>query len=292
MQSQLALPNKSKSGKISFRTARYAVAHHPIIFTALVLTSLAVAAAVWFFMPLPKNTAIVVFQLSGNAPHVISTSNDKQVDLRAYGSQQSATVKRRQVLSTALNHPEMAKAPNFKELLAAQPDPLGWLDKMILIDFRSSPEFMRVVIEGDHPDELVAFLRAVTDSYLKTVKQRDNGARDAQLKAIEDLITQRKADISKKTERMDAIAKILKTTDGQSSSDILNAEDLRAAWKEASELDQKLEFAKAHGAELGLNYATEDLKEGLRRLTGGKGADIIFDPVGGTYAEAALRSIA
>src|SRR5438067_905913 len=56
--------------------------------------------------------------------------------------------------------------------------------------------------------------------------------------------------------------------------------------------DEKLEFAKAHGAELGLNYATEDLKEGLRRLTGGKGADIVFDPVGGSYAEAALRSIA
>ncbi len=41
-----------------------------------------------------------------------------------------------------------------------------------------------------------------------------------------------------------------------------------------------------------LNYDKEDLKEGLRRLTGGKGVDIIFDPVGGTYAEAALRSIA
>jgi threonine dehydrogenase-like Zn-dependent dehydrogenase len=52
--------------------------------------------------------------------------------------------------------------------------------------------------------------------------------------------------------------------------------------------DEKLEFAKAHGAELGLNYAKEDLKEGLRRLTDGKGVDIIFDPVGGSYAEAAL----
>src|SRR3979411_35225 len=56
--------------------------------------------------------------------------------------------------------------------------------------------------------------------------------------------------------------------------------------------DEKLEFAKAHGAELGLNYATEDLKEGLRRLTGGKGADIIFDPVGGAYAQAGVRAIA
>jgi len=56
--------------------------------------------------------------------------------------------------------------------------------------------------------------------------------------------------------------------------------------------DEKLEFAKAHGAELTLNYAKEDLKEGLRRLTDGKGVDVIFDPVGGTYAEASLRSIA
>src|ERR1700757_4661370 len=56
--------------------------------------------------------------------------------------------------------------------------------------------------------------------------------------------------------------------------------------------EEKLEFAKAHGAEFGLNYASEDLKEGLRQLTGGKGVDIVFDPVGGAYAEAALRSIA
>src|SRR6185436_8187218 len=56
--------------------------------------------------------------------------------------------------------------------------------------------------------------------------------------------------------------------------------------------DEKLAFAKQHGAELTLNYAKEDLKEGLRRLTNGKGADIVFDPVGGAFAEAALRSTA
>jgi NADPH2:quinone reductase len=56
--------------------------------------------------------------------------------------------------------------------------------------------------------------------------------------------------------------------------------------------DEKLEFAKKHGADIGLNYATEDLKEGLKKLTDGKGVDIIFDPVGGKYAEASLRAIA
>jgi NADPH2:quinone reductase len=54
----------------------------------------------------------------------------------------------------------------------------------------------------------------------------------------------------------------------------------------------KLAFARRHGADEALNYAAEDLKDGLRRLTGGNGADVIYDPVGGPYAEAALRSIA
>jgi NADPH2:quinone reductase len=56
--------------------------------------------------------------------------------------------------------------------------------------------------------------------------------------------------------------------------------------------DEKLAFCKAHGASLTLNYARDDLKEGLRKLTDGRGVDIIYDPVGGSYAEAALRSIA
>ena len=56
--------------------------------------------------------------------------------------------------------------------------------------------------------------------------------------------------------------------------------------------DDKLAFARKHGADDGINYATEDLKESLRKLTGGKGADVIYDPVGGAFAEQALRSIA
>lgn len=56
--------------------------------------------------------------------------------------------------------------------------------------------------------------------------------------------------------------------------------------------DEKLAFAKEHGADLLLNYTKDDLKDGLKSLTGGKGVDIIFDPVGGTFAEAALRAIA
>ena len=56
--------------------------------------------------------------------------------------------------------------------------------------------------------------------------------------------------------------------------------------------DEKLAFAQAHGAEMSLNYAREPLKDGLRRLTDGRGVDAVYDPVGGDYSEAALRAIA
>ena len=55
---------------------------------------------------------------------------------------------------------------------------------------------------------------------------------------------------------------------------------------------EKLAFAKSRGADMTLDYARTDLKEGLRELTGGKGVDVIYDPDGGSLAEAALRSIA
>ena len=41
-----------------------------------------------------------------------------------------------------------------------------------------------------------------------------------------------------------------------------------------------------------INYATEDLKTRIKDLTQGNGVDVIYDPVGGDYSEAALRSIA
>lgn len=54
---------------------------------------------------------------------------------------------------------------------------------------------------------------------------------------------------------------------------------------------EKVAFARRHGAAEGIDYGTEDLKEALRRATQGKGPDVIYDPVGGSHAEAAVRAI-
>jgi len=55
---------------------------------------------------------------------------------------------------------------------------------------------------------------------------------------------------------------------------------------------EKVAFARDHGADDGIDYKAENLKDALRRATNGRGADVIYDPVGGAYSEAALRSIA
>ena len=56
--------------------------------------------------------------------------------------------------------------------------------------------------------------------------------------------------------------------------------------------DDKLAFARDHGADATVNYATGDLREALRRLGGERGIDVVYDPVGGAYAEPAVRSLA
>jgi NADPH2:quinone reductase len=55
---------------------------------------------------------------------------------------------------------------------------------------------------------------------------------------------------------------------------------------------EKLAFTRQHGADMAVNYAEEDLKDALRRVTDGRGPDVIYDPVGGSATEGALRAIA
>ena len=54
---------------------------------------------------------------------------------------------------------------------------------------------------------------------------------------------------------------------------------------------EKLEVAKAAGADALINYSEENLKDRVKELTGGQGADVIYDPVGGDLFDAAVRAI-
>lgn len=59
----------------------------------------------------------------------------------------------------------------------------------------------------------------------------------------------------------------------------------------AASTDEKLALARAHGAEIGINYTTSDLKAELKRIVP-LGVDVVYDPVGGPLTEAAVRGMA
>ena len=54
----------------------------------------------------------------------------------------------------------------------------------------------------------------------------------------------------------------------------------------------KLKACLDKGADAAIDYSSEDLRERLKALTGGRGVDVVCDPVGGRFSEPALRSIA
>jgi len=60
----------------------------------------------------------------------------------------------------------------------------------------------------------------------------------------------------------------------------------------AASSDEKLEFAKAAGADEIINYTDTPLRDAIKALTDGNGIDVVYDPVGGELAELAMRSLA
>ena len=60
----------------------------------------------------------------------------------------------------------------------------------------------------------------------------------------------------------------------------------------AASSDEKCALCSTLGADATINYARSNLRDEIKRLTDGKGPDVVYDPVGGDYAEPALRSIA
>ena len=60
----------------------------------------------------------------------------------------------------------------------------------------------------------------------------------------------------------------------------------------AASSPEKLDYCRSMGADDGVDYTRENLKDRVKALTGGDGVDVVYDPVGGDYSESAFRAIA
>ena len=55
--------------------------------------------------------------------------------------------------------------------------------------------------------------------------------------------------------------------------------------------DEKIDIVKQYGADHVINYTKQDFRGVVKELTGGEGADVIYDPVGGDVCDQSMRCI-
>jgi NADPH2:quinone reductase len=85
---------------------------------------------------------------------------------------------------------------------------------------------------------------------------------------------------------------VLGAAGGVGTSAIQIAKTIGARVIAAASTDEKCALCKSIGADETINYSKENLRDAIKALTNGKGPDVIYDPVGGDFAEPAFRSIA
>lgn len=216
-----------KAVGLNHRLVIYAIRRRPLAVAAVVALAAGAVAAVWLCLPLPKVTAAVVFHVAVREPRLLG-SGDGGTPFASYRQAQTALVKSRTTYNSALKHPGVSSLG----VVAREPDPLGWLDRKLVVDPKSSgSEFMRVTIEGDDGEELKVLLQAVAKSYLAGVDERDNGERRRKLAKLEESQHGYRATVDRFQKQIDSIALAIGASDAATLAalDVIHKEDLRRA---------------------------------------------------------------
>jgi len=183
MSKQLDNPDgasASASSSVGIGTVWRGVRRHPMMSAFFLVGAIVAGAGIWFFLPLPKLTAFVVFQVSAQPQTLLTAVGDARADFNLYCQAQSALVRSRQVLNGALKQPGLAN----NATLTSQNDKIAWLESKLLVDFKTSPELMRLSLEGDEADDMNAIIEAIKTVYINEVKSKDSNQRNTRLSQL------------------------------------------------------------------------------------------------------------
>jgi hypothetical protein len=100
----------------------------------------------------------------------VLTAPPDPVGYEAYYRAQPERVRSRLVLSAALRDRHVVGLPIIKN----QPDPIGWLQQHIDVDYVGGSEIMRIALRGKNEQELIALVNAVTDAYLSEIISKEH----------------------------------------------------------------------------------------------------------------------
>jgi succinoglycan biosynthesis transport protein ExoP len=140
-------------------------------------------AGVWFGMPV-KYTASATLHVSSREPKILGGEGQGLNDFAVYQKSQSAMVTSRLVLNSVLKDPAIARLG----ILPQDPDrQIDWLQQEIKVDFKTSPEIMKITMVGNQADELKTLLNTVAAVYLKEVVYKERNQKQSRLNYLKDL---------------------------------------------------------------------------------------------------------
>ena len=111
---------------------------------------------------------------------------DNRIDAATYQRRQSAQVRSRAVLHSALQRPGISDLA----IVRTKADPVGWLERDLLVDFGSAQDIMRVSLKGAPPEELITLLNAVAEAFLLEGVNRDLTEKTAYLRYLRQRMTE------------------------------------------------------------------------------------------------------
>ncbi len=161
----LARPDADTGGS---RVLTYLRLHWLTILFLGGLIGAGLAYAAWVLVP-PNYESYALFQVSSN-PSTVSASGDPsrgRAEFNTYLKTRAGLFKQEFVYTRALA--ELRDNPT----LAAQKDPMKFLDKELVVDTREGSEIIRLSMKGVNPDDVRAIVNAMKDSYMKLVVDRE-----------------------------------------------------------------------------------------------------------------------
>jgi capsular exopolysaccharide synthesis family protein len=172
-----------RDGSVGAGTLIRGLRRYRFLSILLLAVSVGSGAAVWLFYPVPKLTAYTTFQIAAQPQALFTPVGDDRADFKLYCQAQSVLVKSRPVLEAALE--ALDASGRHPQILEGRNDQVTWLSSNLQVDFRASPEFMRVSLEGDDAEDTKAVIDAVKTAYVNEVVLREKSRRRAYFKQLE-----------------------------------------------------------------------------------------------------------
>ncbi len=173
--------------------------HLGMALTVGLILAAVVGTAVWLLLPPPKKAARMLLHVAPIQPRILfEDPTQAALQNEAFIRNQAFLVRDRLVLNAALNEPGIANLSLIRE---QEEDPVQWLERTLVVDF-PSPEFMRIILSGDRPEDQIRIVNAVTKAYMENIVNVEKNERRERQERLGKTIVELESKFSRKKEEL------------------------------------------------------------------------------------------